>query len=95
MPSFLFFFLFVPTRIVYLIANKRIIIILIIIIISIIIIINNNISVNSARNKDESYSNKNKNPSLKGLPKEKQEMKKSAFSKNPSVKAPANQQKFR
>jgi hypothetical protein len=59
------------------------------------IIINNNISVNSARNKDESYSNKNKNPSLKGLPKEKQEMKKSAFSKNPSVKAPANQQKFR
>jgi len=59
------------------------------------IIINNNISVNSARNKDESYSNKNKNPSLKGLPKEKQEMKKSTFSKNPSVKAPANQQKFR
>jgi hypothetical protein len=59
------------------------------------IIINNNISVNSPRNKDESYSNKNKNPSLKGLPKEKQEMKKSAFSKNPSVKAPANQQKFR
>jgi len=59
------------------------------------IIINNNISVNSARNKDESFSNKSKNPSLKGLPKEKQEMKKSAFSKNPSVKAPANQQKFR
>ena len=59
------------------------------------IIINNNISVNSARNKDESFSNKSLIPSLKGLHKEKQEMKKSAFSKNPSVKAPANQQKFR
>ena len=49
------------------------------------IIINNNIAINSPRdrNNDESYINRIKNPSGKGLPNLKQPVQKSAFSNNP------------